>query len=150
MKNINGNLFNHIGSADVICITTNGFIKANGQCVMGRGCALEAKTRWPQAAINLADMIKKNGNIPQKIWSVGDEGKETEVWSFPVKHNWWEDADIDLIRASCTLISLEADERGWTNVVIPRPGCGNGRLSYTVVEPALKELLDDRFSIITY
>ena len=37
MKEIRGDLFTQ--EADTICITTNGFVKANGECVMGRGCA---------------------------------------------------------------------------------------------------------------
>ena len=32
----------------VIAITTNGFVKATGECVMGRGCALTAKRLYPQ------------------------------------------------------------------------------------------------------
>ena len=44
MKEITGNLFDQ--TADAICITTNGFVKDNGRCVAGRGCAKMAKDRW--------------------------------------------------------------------------------------------------------
>jgi hypothetical protein len=37
----------HELNADAVAITTNGFIKANGLAVLGRGCALEATKRWP-------------------------------------------------------------------------------------------------------
>jgi len=39
MKELRGNLFHT--PCDVICITTNGFVKRNGEAVMGRGCAVQ-------------------------------------------------------------------------------------------------------------
>ena len=40
MIEIKGSLFNE--PCDAFCITTNGFIKKDGTCVMGRGCAKQA------------------------------------------------------------------------------------------------------------
>ena len=42
-------------------------LRKNGECVMGRGCALTAKTLWPPIAKRLGDLILQNGNITQKI-----------------------------------------------------------------------------------
>ncbi len=45
MQETTGNLFDQCAAA--ICITTNGFVKANGEAVMGRGCARMAQKLWP-------------------------------------------------------------------------------------------------------
>jgi hypothetical protein len=146
MINIQGELWNGIGKVDVICITTNGFVKANGECVMGRGCAKEATLRYPDIQIILGDQIKAKGN--HCFYLCEEHG--TKIYSFPVKHNWWEEADIDLIRRSANEIVKIADQMDWKTVLIPRPGCGNGRLKYSDVEPVLAEILDDRFFVVTY
>jgi hypothetical protein len=146
MRNIKGDLFQAVGKASAICITTNGFVKANNTCVMGRGCALEAKKKWPGIDLMLGRLIQKNGNIVQGLGKVSD----TIIIAFPVKHNWFEDADLGLIRTSCKQLVSLADRKELTTIVIPRPGCGNGKLKYELVEPILKEELDDRFFIITY
>jgi hypothetical protein len=146
MVNIKGNLWNHVGVADAICITTNGFVKNNGECVMGRGCAKEATLRYPGIARKLGNLIVRKGNHCFVIKV--DQG--TRICSFPVKHNWWEEADIKLIIHSCKELIALADKKNWTNIVIPRPGCGNGKLSYSDVEPILQQHLDDRFAVITF
>jgi hypothetical protein len=140
MKEIYGNLWDYYGKADTaIAITTNGFVKGNGECVMGRGCAQEAKNRLPGIQYDLGAKIKQYGNYVFRL----AEG----LYSFPVKHNWWEEADINLIIRSCKEISVLATE---SIIVIPRPGCGCGKLSYDIVQPALERELDDRFNIITF
>ena len=141
MKEIYGNLWDYCGKIkDVaIAITTNGFVKKNGECVMGRGCAYEATLQYPGISKVLGNLINTNGNNVHRI----REG----VYSFPVKHNWWEEADIELIKRSCLEISNLAKER---TIVIPRMGCGCGRLKWQDVKKEVEKLLDDRFCIITF
>lgn len=147
MRNIRGNLFKCIGSADVICITTNGVIKSNGEAVMGRGCALTAKQRYSKLPIILGSSIHVHGNHASYL--ITDEN--TEIWSFPVKHKWFEEADLQLIkRSSIEMMNVANNHPLWSSIVIPRPGCGNGKLSYSDVEPILQSILDDRFYIITF
>lgn len=45
-----------------ICITTNGFVKRNGRCVMGRGIALQARNRFQNLDLALGNVIKSFGN----------------------------------------------------------------------------------------
>jgi hypothetical protein len=61
MIEIKGDLFAE--PCDAMCITTNGFVKANGECVMGRGCAKQAATYWPDLPKLLGGAIQKYGNV---------------------------------------------------------------------------------------
>lgn len=176
MKEIRGNLWDHLNQVDALCVTTNGFVKKNGQAVMGRGCALEAKNRWPVIAGILGRNIKAKGNVPHMLARESD----TDVWSFPVKGSGmrvWEQVEViryavphmhHRLQAPCTIPgwALKADlqliaksarymvdlgNKGYFDeCIIPRPGCGAGGLSWRDVQPVLAEILDDRFSIITY
>jgi hypothetical protein len=119
----------------VICITTNGTIKKNGECVMGRGCAFEAKNRYPGSAKRLGTHILAYGNTPCWI--------NSGLVSFPVKHNWWEEADIELIKQSALWLCAQALNLGQKTFYLPRPGCGNGRLKWENVEPHLRFLPDN-------
>jgi hypothetical protein len=117
----------------VILITTNGFVKKNGECVMGRGCALEATQRIPQIASLIGYHIQRNGNVPMRV-----PGKN--ILTFPVKHNWWEPADLKLIVKSAEwLAGLDPAYQ----YHLPRPGCGNGRLNWEDVRPYLEPLPDN-------
>ena len=49
MKEVKGNIFNYIGIADAICVTTNGIVKKDGSLVMGAGIAkdsLSSRILW--------------------------------------------------------------------------------------------------------
>jgi hypothetical protein len=144
MKEIFGDLFEQ-KDADAICITTNGSVKKNGKAVMGRGCAREANRRWNCSKI-LGKAIKECGNVPMIF-------RRTEgyaVVSFPVKHRWWEKADLNLIRGSAKRLVELVNYHGWKKVILPRPGCGNGKLDWKDVKPILEPILDDRFYVITH
>lgn len=148
MIEIKGELFEQT-DADAICITTNGAIRNDGCCVMGRGCALEATRRFPGIAKLLGDCIKGGGNHVYCL-QLHDPTIPYHIYSFPVKHHWSELADLDLIIQSAREMAIIADVQEYNHVVIPRPGCGNGRLSWDQVKLALREILDDRFYIITW
>ena len=152
MREVTGNLWTY--PADVRVITTNGTVKKNGECVMGRGCAAEAKKKWPDCTIRgdgiakmLGSFIKERGNTPA-IFGLGDYFLIT----FLVKHNWYEKADLALIKESATMLAgyKFKDILEGKTIVLPRPGCGNGGLRWEDVKPVLEPILDDRFHVITF
>lgn len=127
-------------SRSVLCITTNGFVKNDGACVMGRGIALEAKNKVPGLDYKLGEMIKQYGNRCLRI--------KTYLWSFPVKHKWDQEADLKLIKKSCIELMQMIDKFEIKTVYLPRPGCGNGKLNWEDVEPVIAPLLDSRVVIL--
>lgn len=91
MREISGNAWDYYNNnSDVtLCITTNGFVKANGECVMGRGIAFTAKTKFPSLPYRLGQLIAHHGNYPFYL-------PDLRIITYPVKHNWWEVADLDV------------------------------------------------------
>ena len=133
--------------ADVKCVTTNGYVRKDGKAVMGRGVALQAVGRWPILATVLGTLLTGGENVPYIIG--GPPAIPFPVVSFPVKHHWKDKADLELIRRSAEkLVILASNHPEWKTYVIPRPGCGNGQLSWSEVEPVIEPILDDRFHII--
>ena len=148
MKEITGNLWDYYGeSLHTICITTNGTIKKNGEAVMGRGCALEANNKVPGLARQLGHSIDKGGN--KVHWLRWDEGQNPILLSFPVKHNWWEKADLILIKRSAADLSYLASGEEARTFILPRPGCGNGKLNWKDVKPLI-EFMPDNVHVISY
>jgi hypothetical protein len=46
--------------------------------------------------------------------------------TFPVKHTWWEAADLDLIeRSARELLKMIEVKKIQEAIYLPRPGCGN-------------------------
>jgi len=125
-----------------ICITTNGFVKTNGECVMGAGVAKEAKEKFKELANDLGSIIKKQGN---NVFMFADK----RLFSYPTKHNWFENSDIALIKKSAEQLMKYINEFKIPRVYLPRPGCGNGKLKWKDVEPAIKNILDDRVLIVS-
>ena len=168
MKNWIGNIWQYPVKNAIIVITTNGFVKRNGDCVMGKGIALTARQRFPYIPRLLGKYIKIHGNRP---FNLGNN-----LVSFPVKPcgeayandqmivphmqgkfnigdfvpGWAMVADLDLIAASAKLLVQMADKFNWDLVLLPRPGCGNGNLSWAKVKPILSEILDNRFIACTF
>lgn len=151
MKEANADLWTYPG-ADIRVITTNGTIKANGEAVMGRGVALQAKERIPGIAKVLGRKLLDRGNKVNVLIERPEDW--TFLWSFPVKHRFNEMADLALIRTSAEQIIDLADlwQSHYTTVpviALPRPGCNNGRRDWeTEVKPIVRDLLDDRFVVV--
>lgn len=142
MQEVKGDLWDY--PADIRCITTNGFVKQNGACVMGRGCAKEARDKFPGIDKALGRAILTVGNHVNLLLEYGN------IVSFPVKHTWNQQADPELIKRSAEELLILTNAYGWDTVVIPRPGCGNGGLKWENLKPLLEPILDDRFHIITF
>lgn len=149
MIEIQGNLWNYFNKGVPICITTNGFIKKNGECVMGRGCAREAMKKFPHFPKLLGERLSRLGN---NVFVFGFENSVSPsiIFTFPVKHKWMEEADLDLIEKSCIQLVTLVTALDYDEVIVPRPGCGNGKLKWEDVKPVLDKHLDDRFKVITF
>lgn len=130
----------------VLVITTNGSLNNLGECVMGRGIALEAKKRFPDIAKKLGSYIQQHGN---RCFNLGRYG-DYRLVSFPTKHHWNQPADPELIASSARQLVEMTDKFGWSVVYMPRPGCGYGRLSWEQVKLILKPILDGRFFVCRY
>jgi len=137
MKEIVGNIWDFHKQGKFIAITTNGTIRKDGACVMGKGVAAECKSRYPELPYELGRKLKIAGNRPFLF--------EPGIVTFPVKHNWWEKADIKLIRKSAQFLQ----ESAIRELYLVRPGCGNGGLDWEKeVKPVLEKILDDRFIVV--
>src|SRR5262245_10865559 len=122
----------------MVGITTNGTVRQDGACVMGRGCAAEAAKRFPGLAKTLGAFIRVYGNVPW--WGKGGIGIGGDLFSFPVKHNWYEKADLGLIKKSALRLAFWAANNPREILILPRPGCGNGKLTWDQVKPVIEFL----------
>jgi len=138
MIEIIDNIWKYYEQGHWICITTNGFVKNNGECVMGRGIALQCKQKFPEFPKILGNFISENGNI------VGVHQKY-RIISFPVKHNWWEKGNLGLIEKSAYELSLIGSYID--NIFLTKPGCHNGKLDWKNVKPILEKYLNNNFII---
>ena len=144
MKEVNGDLWD--SNTDIIIITTNGATRKDGAAIMGRGVALQAKSRYPGIELTFGGLIKENGNHVNLI-----VGSNPKIVSFPVKHHWRERADLKLINQSAieliSIIDRLSLTYGSITVALPRPGCGNGKLRWEDVRSIIRTVLDDRFTV---
>jgi hypothetical protein len=126
--------------ADHHVITTNGDVRKDGACVMGRGVALQAAQRFPEIPYELGAVLKAKGNHVHQL-GFG-------LWSFPVKHHWRDEADLDLIEQSAhelARFALATPAQTW---LLVRPGVGNGKRHWFEVEPRIA-CLPDNVLVIT-
>jgi hypothetical protein len=126
----------------IIAITTNGFVKRDRTCVMGRVRQALPKDSPNSPQVSVKDFRRRK---PRLYFP------EHGLITFPVKHNWWEAADLGLIERSARelLKIIEVKDQG--GHLPPRPGCGNGRLKWENVKKILSPILKpDQFHIVTY
>lgn len=131
--------------ADVKVITTNGVVKSNGELVMGAGVALQAAKLHPSLPAELGGHIKRYGNVPFADIRRG-------IITLPTKNDWRDNSVIDLIAMGINDIVRMVDTFPFPSerrIVMTRPGCGNGGLSWDSVKPVIAPLLDDRFFILS-
>jgi hypothetical protein len=125
----------------VVAVTTNGLVGRDGRARLGRGCARQAGERFPWFAAKLGAAIVSGGN---HVVHLGER-----LVAFPVEHHPLERPDLALIARSAAELAALATEQGWTEVALPRPGCGGGGLEWSEVRPVIVPRLDGRFVVVT-
>lgn len=167
MKERKTDLFETIYEDDVdaICITTNGQYTMQGLAAMGGGCAGVCAKRWPETARRLGRLLKTFGtNIPFVIGALDEDGNYLEptremitnkefkclIFSFPTINNLMHGSNIQLIKQSATVLKDYVEQFGLKGIMVPRPGVGIGGLSWDDVKPEIENILDDRFTIVSF
>lgn len=130
---VKGDIVDHWRNGFTIGITTNGFVKGSGRAVMGAGIAKTVRDTIRNIDLDLGEHISRYGNIPAYF-------PQHRIFTFPVKHNWWENADIDLIRESAEYLN----SRSFIEFHFVRPGCGNGKLNWDDVKPILEGIFVEK------
>lgn len=92
---IDKSLIEDFQKSKVIIFATNGSNKKDGSNVMGKGVGLSLTNLLPTLPKVLGTLIKEQGNHCQRIKLMTHT-----LISFPTKHNYWGDEDIELIKKS--------------------------------------------------
>lgn len=143
MRETEANMWEDFDDESILCITTNGDVMKDGAAIMGAGTAGQAAQKYPLLPYVYGSLLMSQGHdcyyFP--IW---------KLLMFPVKDRVIEKAKIPIIVQSCLRATALADVHGWSEVVLPQPGCGAGGLSWEDVKPVIEPLLDDRFIVVSY
>jgi hypothetical protein len=141
MVEISGDLWERHATGEVVAITTGGAVDKHGACMMPRGCAAQARERFPGIDKVLGALISRYGN---HVYDIGNR-----IISFPVENSPFEFPDTRIIERSCRELLELSECNGWTRVVVPRPGCGGGGLEWNEVRRVLNRHFDERFQVIS-
>lgn len=143
MKEVYGNIWSLKDQYTYIGVTTNSYVSKTGHAVMGRGLAYQVKTKYPTAPITLGAKLRVHGNIVQKI------SNDLNLVAFPVKEQDYMGMAIPkrIIESAKELMRFLKPHE---TIILPRPGCGNGGLTWDKVKPLIEDILDDRVTIVTY
>ena len=141
MVEISGDIWERHADGEVVAITTGGAVDKHGACLMPRGCAAQARERFPGIEKVLGGLISRYGN---HVYDIGNR-----VISFPVENSPFENPDTRIIKRSCHELVELCERNGWNRVVVPRPGCGGGGLEWHEVRSILDRYFDDRFQVIS-
>lgn len=139
MKLEQGNMWDVFHNTDVFMITTNPIKRNDGAVVMGRGIALEAKTRYPQLPYHFGSKLEQEGN--QFVGHIGDYDF-VPIWYFMVKHHWKDNADLGIIASSIWTLKEKFKDSS-KRIDLNFPGIGNGKLPRHQVFYLLEDLPDN-------
>lgn len=140
MRVIKCNLWDIVEPDDLMCITVNMCINSKSELVMGKGNALQAKTRFPELV---------------KYWAYNKSTYKTDkgysLYPFITKRDWRNPSSYNLIKSSLNGLIEYVNDNPIHRVILPMPGCGCGGLDYnTVMTILLSYRLDNRYIIVKY
>lgn len=128
---IKGDLFNSPAQVLVNTVNTVG--------VMGKGIALEFKTRYPEMFILYQSKCDDGSFDIGKLllW------KKEEKWIllFPTKRHWRSPSKISDIEEGLKKFAQSYDKLGIESIAFPKLGCGNGGLDWKDVKPIMEKYL---------
>lgn len=146
MHLVKGDLWNETLTADLILFPGNSNVDRFGALVMGAGCALEAKERWPWLPKKIgADLRAQKKTSGEYLLWIPEEWDEpgARVGVLQTKKLWFVPSNLPLIARSLTRLQETLAARPEiTRVALAMPGVGCGGLRREDVLPLLLPLPD--------
>jgi len=144
MKIAIGNMWNVFASVDLFCITTNSITRKDGELVMGRGIARQAKDKFPGLGLALGNAVA-NGGMRGRVYGLllSPSWPAKKLAAFQVKINWQAKAELEIIRVSAQQLGHFAKANPDKSIALNFPGIGNGRLDYDDVLEIVQNLPDN-------
>ena len=141
MKLAFGNMWDWFVDTDLFLVTTNAYVKQNGELVMGRGIALEARQRVPTIDLLFGGIVlSRSGHLGEYGLIILPRWPEVKLGAFQVKRTFSEKASLDLIRLSVKMLDVFIKQHPQIRVALNFPGIGNGRLAKRYVSPIIETL----------
>ncbi len=138
MLESSGDLWAYHKKGHFVVIPTNGTVKTDGMCVMGKGLARSAAVRFSGLPYALGEIIDRAGNHVAFFPAY-------TLFTFPTKNDWWDHrSNLSLIEQSCKELVVFA-KYVRPPIYLPRVGCGVGLLKWEDVLPVLQRHLNDDF-----
>ena len=140
---VNGQLWDEIGKANLILVTTNASVRKDGCLVCGRGAAKEAAERFPTFSRRCGHKIRFYER-EEKIYGImifSGILPQGSIGAFQVKYHWKDQADLLLIAHSVGQLILVSGQ--YERIAMNFPGTGFGRLAREKVLPLLEPLPDN-------
>jgi hypothetical protein len=137
---------------DAVCVTINTVIKADGSLVMGAGTAAVIAAKFPQVPAEFGRIIKAQRKYsPTHTFPAICTFYTPTVIGMPTKVHYSNKSTLELVERSLKQLGIIVNTFGYERVLLPKPGCALGGLSWSKeVRPLCEELLDKRYWIIGY
>lgn len=133
-------------NSHVLLVSGNAFIKKDGCLVMGRGAAFQLKVLFPRIDKLLGRAVRKiKKQTSHDAYGVAYVNYfNSPIGVFQVKHNFFEDAKLEIIASSVDVLCRLANEdwKGRT-IAMNFPGISNGNLKRADVLPLIMRLPDN-------
>ncbi len=145
MKYIKADIWDFYGKGYYVVVPTNGHVNGSGENPMGRGVALQASKLFNKLDMAIGNQIKKNGNHVYYF-------ERQRLFTFPTKAYWKDNATLELIEQSCKELKKFLDTFSKVKIVMPKVGCGWGKLNWEEVKPLIEryfaEYEEDRVLVV--
>ena len=137
---INGSIFNSK------CIAIVNTVNCVG--VMGKGLALAFKKIYYDNYLAYLDECKSKKLIPGKVFIYTNFRYQNHryIINFPTKNHWKNNSKLEYITEGLIDLVKKIKELDIKSIAIPKLGCSNGHLEWSIVKPLIIEAfieLDD-------
>jgi len=155
MKEVSGDFWGlaEQDGVDAIVCTLNTVLKKDGTLVMGAGIAQQFAERmaWlpDRWGIRTKLMVER---YHSKTYPFVERDEGRHIVGIHTKLDWKEPSPLWLIERSIKQLYIIANSLDWKSILMTKPGCGYGSLSWErQVRPLIKDVLaDERFVVVDY